>query len=71
MPFRPPKTANQLRLFAKAKEREAVKKYTQDWDPLNLYWAQYFLDRRALYGDNSIQLCYAREVMARLRPNAN
>lgn len=50
----------------RAADRKAVSKYMQDWNPLNLHWASYFMERRLEYGEDSIQIAYSVRVFDRL-----
>ena len=64
--------AAQMRGAAKSAERKAVKDFwhkAQEYDAANLRCAQYFLEHRREFGEESIQVVYAHIVMARLRPD--
>ncbi len=63
-----PVSEGQQKLFAKQAELRKIKKDTNTTDALNLYWAEEFLRDREKYGETSIQVKYAIEVMKRLRP---
>lgn len=56
----------QQRTAERAAEKKAVGKYMQDWNPLNLHWAGYFMERRREYGEDSIQIAYSVRVFERL-----
>lgn len=75
MPGKPPKTANQLRLFAKAKERKAVAAYmapASQYDEMNKDYARRILASHAAGKDvKPFYLAYARNVAERLNLDAN
>lgn len=65
------RTASQERMAAKALERKAIKAYmapVDQYNAMNLYYADLWLSQRAEIGDNDYRIKYAIQVMRRLKP---
>lgn len=69
------KTANQLRLFKKAEEARAVKKYmapADSYNAMNLDYARRIIAKHREGADlRPFYVLYAHEVMKRLAPSEN
>lgn len=62
----------QQRAGERAEVRKQIKTYmsrADKHDRSNIFWSDYFLQRRREYGEESIQIVFALNCFARLRPD--